>query len=338
MRARGLVAYAPLAMEIEEFELPEPPPTGQLLVRTHTTAISAGTEVANYRGQTTYHSAAEPDWRAKPYRPGYSLAGTVIAVGEGVAALRSGDRVCGMGPHASAALVAADRFVRIPDAVSFDHAAMTTLASIVMNAVRLARIALGEGVAVVGAGPIGQLAVQLARLNGARPTVALDPIAARRELAVACGATAALDPGAAETPERVATLTGGRRFDVVFEATGEPVAFNPALKLVAPGGRLILLGSTRGTVDGFDPYSDVHVPGITIIGAHLRTHPAHESPGNRWTVEHNRRLALDLIADGTLRIEPLISHRRPAEEAPALYRELAERRDQFFGVLLQWQP
>ena len=336
MRALRLVAYAPLSMELESAELPDPPPPGLMLVEAKTTAVSAGTEIANFRGITTYRSAANPDWRADPYYPGYSLAGVVRSVGAGVDRFAPGDRVCGMGPHASAVVVDPERFVRVPDAVSFDDAAMTTLVCIVMNSVRLARIELGERVAVVGGGLIGQLALQLSRLSGARPTLAVDPIAARRELARTCGATADVDPFAPDADLQMERATGGRDCDVVFEATGTPAAFIPALKLVAFGGRMILLGSTRGPVEQFDPYSDVHLKGVTLIGAHMRTHPPVATPGNRWTIEANRELALGLIADGALRLEPLISHRVSGEDGPSMFERLAESRESFFGVLLRW--
>jgi 2-desacetyl-2-hydroxyethyl bacteriochlorophyllide A dehydrogenase len=336
MRALRLVAYAPRSMELESVELPDVPPPGMLLVDAKATAISAGTEVANFRGITTYRSADSPDWRADPYYPGYSVAGVVRAVGDGVSGFAPGDRVCGMGPHASAVLVEAGRLVCIPDDVSFDYAAMTTLVCIVMNAVRLARIELGERVAVVGAGLIGQLALQLSRISGARPTLSVDPIEARRDLARTCGATAAVDPMADNADAQMERATGGRDFDVVFEATGSPAAFNPALKLVAFGGRMILLGSTRGLVEQLDPYSDIHLKGATLIGAHMRTHPPVATPGNRWTFEANRELALRLIADGSLQLEPLISHRESGDEGPRLFERLAERRESFFGVLLHW--
>jgi L-iditol 2-dehydrogenase len=336
MRALRLAAYRPLAMELESVEVSETPPPGMLLVEAKTTAISAGTEIANFRGITTYRSAANPDWSADPYIPGYSVAGVVKAVGAGVTAFQPGDRVCGMGPHASASHVEAARFVHIPDEVSFDHAAMTTLVCIVTNAVRLARIELGDRVAVVGAGLIGQLALQLSRLAGGRPTLSVDPIGVRRDLALTCGASAAVDPTTDEDGAEIEQLTGGRDFDVVFEATGSPQAFNPALKLVRFEGRMILLGSTRGLVERFDPYSDVHLKGATLIGAHMRTHAEVVTPNNRWTFENNRRLGLQLIAAGDLKLEPLISHRVSGDEGPSMFERLAENRESFFGVLLNW--
>jgi 2-desacetyl-2-hydroxyethyl bacteriochlorophyllide A dehydrogenase len=325
MKALRLVSFAPMTMELEEFELSDQPGPGQLLVETETTAISAGTEVANYRGITVYRPA-DSDWRANPYRPGYSLAGTVRAVGPGVEGVAPGERVCGNGPHASAVLVDAARVVHVPPEVSADHAAMTTLCAIVMNAVRLAHLQLGESVAVVGAGLIGQLAVQFARLSGARPVVSVDPIEPRRRLALECGADAAF------APDEV-----GESFDAVFEATGSPAAFNPALKLVRRQGRLVALGSTRGIVESFDLYGDLHLKGVTLIGAHMSTTPQHETPYNPWTESRNRALALRLIRDEELRLDRLVSHRVPASEGPAMYHRLATSREELFGVLLRWR-
>jgi threonine dehydrogenase-like Zn-dependent dehydrogenase len=190
---------------------------------------------------------------------------------------------------------------------------------------------------VVGAGLIGQFALQLSRLSGARPTVAIDLIEERLALAMACGATLGIDPSDPAAHERLDQCVGGHEFDVVFEATGSPAAFNPALKRVAVGGRLILLGSTRGLVDGFDPYDDVHRKGITIVGAHVSSHPDQPTHLNRWTRENNQRLALDLIADGSLQIEPLISHRIAGDEGASVFERLVASRESFFGVLLQWK-
>jgi threonine dehydrogenase-like Zn-dependent dehydrogenase len=241
-----------------------------------------------------------------------------------------------MAKHASHAVVDSSQFVHIPDDVSFDYAAMTTLACIVLNAVRLAKLELGQAVAVVGAGLIGQLAVQFSRLDGARPVVAIDPIEARRKLAHECRSDFEVDPTAADRSAQLARIVGDGRFDCVFEATGSPAPFNDALKMVRYGGKMILLGSTRGKVDQFDPYADVHLNGVTMIGAHMRTHPPVETQFNRWTWPNNRKLALTLIRDGDLKLEPLISHREKASMGPEMFKRLHEARESFYGVLLHW--
>jgi threonine dehydrogenase-like Zn-dependent dehydrogenase len=167
--------------------------------------------------------------------------------------------------------------------------------------------------------------------------VLVDPIEARRRLALDCGADAGLDPTAADAAQQVERLTDGRGFAVVFEATGSPDAFNPALKLVQRQGRLIALGSTRGIVEHFDLYGDLHLRGVTLIGAHMTTAPQTETPYNPWTPGNNRKLALRLIADEELAMSRLISHRASAAEGPELFNRLATSRESFFGVLLRWE-
>ena len=73
-----------------------------------------------------------------------------------------------------------------------------------------------------------------------------------------------------------------------------------------------------------------------MIGAHVSSHPEQPTHQNRWTTANNQRLALDLMADGSLQIEPLISHRVAGDEGAAMFERLAESRESFFGVLLQW--
>lgn len=331
MRARRLVSPEPFKMTVEEFELEDQPPVGQVLVEAVVTAVSAGTEIANYRGVTRYRSVSH----GNPYYPGYSFAGTVLAVGEGVANLRPGDRVCGQVRHASHAIVDPGRLVHIPDDVSFDQAAMTTLGCIVLNAVRIGRIQLGESVAVVGAGLIGQLAARLSRLDGGRPVVSLDFIQRRRDLAIAAGADAAVDPRASDADEKLRSLAPDG-FSVVFEATGSPAGVNPAIKLAGRGGRVVLLGSTRGLVDQFDPYQDVHLKGLTILGAHMSTTPAQPNLSNPWTESANRKVVLDLIARRELDVDSLISHRLAPRAAGEVYAGLESSPQDYLGVVFDW--
>src|SRR3954451_1600160 len=195
MRAQRLVAFRPYSMEMEAFDLPDAPPPGAVLAETACTLISTGTELANYSGITVDRRAMGDDWRAKPYWPGYSYVGVVRAVGARVAGIAVGDRVCGRGPHASAALLEPRDIAVVPEGVTDVQAAFVTLLIITMNAVRLAKIELGDRVAAVGLGLIGNLALQQARLCGGMPVVGTDPLATRRAYADRVG-LAALDPAA----------------------------------------------------------------------------------------------------------------------------------------------
>ena len=324
--ASRLVSPAAGELVLEPFELAEEAPPGGILVQAEATAISSGTEIANYLGRTTQRG---PD-STERYVPGYSFAGTVLA--SEVGRFRAGDRICGPLPHTSHAVEdRPERLARmtvIPPGVDAADAALTQLCCIVINAVRLARIELGERVAVVGAGLVGLLACRFARLDGGRRLAVVEPLAERRALAERYGKARAFDPAAAEAL--------GEGFDVVFEASGAPAGVPAALKLARKGGRVVLLGSTRGLVEAFDPYGDVHVKGLTIVGAHVSTTPVTDSLRERWTEAANRELILRLLGDDELDVAPLITDRVTPGEGPDAFCRLAEAPSEHLGVLIDW--
>ncbi len=336
IHGQRLVAFRPYTMEMESFDLPDAPPPGYLRAETTCTLISTGTELANYCGITADRRAMGDDWRSNPYRPGYSYVGVVRAVGEGVEGIAVGDRVCGHGPHASAAVLEPRDVAVVPEGVTDVQVAFVTLLIITMNAVRLATIALGERVAAVGLGLIGNLALQQARVCGGMPVVGTDLLAARRAYGERVGLIA-LDPAAPDFAARVGALAEDGRFDVVFEATGIPAGLKPALQLAARHARVVSLGSTRGVVEGFDLYGDLHVPGITLIGAHINTHPVEPNVANRWTRQANRAIALRLLAERRVDVDALVSHHEPAAHAADLFALLAERRSEAMGCILDWR-
>ena len=191
IQATRLVSPVPHELVLEPFELPEEPPPGAILMQAEMTAVSPGTEIANYQGRTVQRGQGSTE----RYHPGYSFAGRVLAAGAG-ARFHPGDRICGPLPHASHAIEARpERLARmtvIPPQVGAADASLTQLGCIVLNAVRLARIDLGERVAVVGAGLIGLLACRFARLAGGRRLTALELLPGRRDLARRYGAGAGL--------------------------------------------------------------------------------------------------------------------------------------------------
>ncbi|MFE5396122.1 zinc-binding dehydrogenase [Streptomyces sp. NPDC056568] len=333
--ARRLVSHRPGRMELERHDIPDEPPPGGILVRADVTLISPGTEVANYLGRTAQRTLTSTE----PYHPGYSCAGVVEAVGEGVDAFRPGDRICGPLPHTSWAVEDRPerlaRMTTIPEGVTARQAAMTQLACIALNAVRPAAIQLGDRVAVVGAGLVGLLAARFARLDGAHRLAVVELLAPRREAARTTGADLVADPADPDTDQRMHALAPDG-FDVVVEATGAPSAFVPALELAARGGRVVLLGSTRGRVENFDPYSALHLKGLHVIGAHVSTAPKSATVHDRWTEAANRRLILELIRDGALEVDSLITDVVPPDQGGEAFRALAEEPAGHLGVVIDW--
>jgi 2-desacetyl-2-hydroxyethyl bacteriochlorophyllide A dehydrogenase len=335
LQAVSLVSPRIGEMELERFELPEELPPGSILVRAGVTMVSAGTEVANYLGRTT----ERPPERTEPYHPGYSFAGEVVAVGEGMERFAPGDRIAGPLPHTSMAIEARperlQRITHIPDGVSDRAAAFSQLSCIALNGVRKAAIQLGDRVAVVGAGLVGLLAARLGQLNGGHPVVSYDLVAERRAKALAFGMSAAIDPSAATAEAETAAIAPDG-FDVVIEATGAASAFVPALKLAAQGARVILLGSTRGTVEGFSPYSEAHRKGLSIIGAHVWTAPTNATVHDKWTEPANRRVVLSLMQEGSFDVTQLVTHEIAPSEAGVAFAGLAAEPNKYLGVEIDW--
>src|SRR5436190_3901595 len=323
----------------ESLSLPDELKPGEVLVKATRTLVSAGTETAIYSGTHIGYTIPGARYPRLPFYPGYAFAGTVEAVGSAVVKFRPGDRVLGSMGHQDRVIVDTDQergqLDVIPDGVSFDQACLTRLATISMQGVRLARLALGEHVAVFGQGLIGQFARQLAELDGAATTSAVDIIDARLEVARLHGATHAVNPSRDDLAAAIAGATGGQGVDVAIEATGNPRVINDALHAAARMGRVILLGSPRGRIE-IDPYTDLHSKGVSLTGAHNNTTAAAANPYYRWTQGEHRRVALELMRQGRLRTDGLVTHHVPAAEALPVWDALAGRQQDYLGVIIVW--
>lgn len=337
MLSSGLVFTMPYQAEWEKVDLPDPG-RGEMLTRTRKTLISTGTELTAYTGDYPAGSAwsryVQYPWR----EVGYSNVGEVVAVGPDVTEYEIGQRVVSGGRHASHNLLSLSGWLggvpAIPDGVTDDQALFWQLGKTVMNGVRLARIALGEAVVLVGAGILGQLATQYARLSGAFPLIAVDLSERRLEISQAHGATHILVGGRDALLDDIRSATRGRMADVAFEITGNQHVIPTILRMVRRRGRVILLGSPRGKV-AIDFHDEVHTLGLHIIGTHVTTHPEVETPFNQWTPERNGELFFDLVMAGELQLDDMITHRYQWQDAPAAYAMLAADRTQAMGVALE---
>jgi 2-desacetyl-2-hydroxyethyl bacteriochlorophyllide A dehydrogenase len=326
-----------------EDDITDPGP-GEVLVRTTRTLISTGTELTAYTGQFPADSVWAGMIKYPQPRIGYSNVGRVVAVGPGVSGLAVGQRVASWGPHATLHLASPQRpgsslkgLPPIPDGVSDDQAVFRGLGQTVMHGIRLAQISLGEAVVVVGAGLLGQLAVQYARMCGAYPLIAVDLSRQRLEMAGVHGATHAIPGGRGELLGEIRSATKGRMADVVFEVTGNEQVIPSAFRMARRLGRVVLLGSPRGKVE-VDFHDEVHTLGLQIIGAHVSTQPDAETLSGPWTPQRNDELFFDLVLGGRLALDDLVTHRYDWRDAPEAYRMLAEDRTRAMGVVLEKWP
>lgn len=334
MNARQLWITAPYEVAVADVIVADAPGPGQVLLAIEMTLVSAGTELAIVMG-THIGFTTGATWPRYPMALGYTACGRVLAIGPKVQGVAVGDRVLSSAPHASHALVAADGLLPVPAELAPEAALIAHLAHIPLNGLRLAQPRLGEGMIVFGQGLIGALAARVGRASGCRPVLGVDPLADRRAIAHAAGIVP-VDPDTTDPSTVHRGLADGRLPEIVIEATGAPAAINSALATAGDLARVVLLGSPRGRVE-IDPYTHIHRGGVSVIGAHARVAPAVADPYNPFTADRNRRALMALIADGSISIDGLISHRITPEQAPATYRALAKRAPGYMGVAIDWR-
>lgn len=147
---------------------------------------------------------------------------------------------------------------------------------------------------MIGAGILGQLAIQFSKWSGGLPIICVDLSENRLKIAKKSGAHYAIGSRGEDIQEEIKKITKGRMADVVFEVTGSPKVIPWSLKLLRRLGRYILLGSTRGRIE-VDFHDEVHTLGLKIIGAHNSTHPEYETFYNPWTLHRDAELFFDLL-------------------------------------------
>ncbi len=324
---RRAIVHAPGAVGLQAFDLPQPG-AGEVLLRARRTLISPGTERAFYLDL--------PNTQAPfPLYPGYSFIGDVLLCGADVAGLQVGERVACTAAHASHALMQARDCHKVPAQLSDERAACFQLLAIAMQAVRKARVELGEAVLVLGAGVVGMLAMRLAQLSGGMPVLGVDVDARRLGIARQVAADVALI-SSESLEDDVRRSLGGVAPAVVIEATGMPQLVARACQLAAAGGRVVLLGSTRGESDGLNFYRDVHKKGLRIIGGHESARPLHENSPGYWTKHKEQALCLQLLAQGRVEVAPLLTHRYAWRDFALAYEHLAEWDRNALAMLIEW--
>jgi threonine dehydrogenase-like Zn-dependent dehydrogenase len=304
-------------------------------VRLSRSTISSGTERANIAGEPNVSREITDGKAHFPRYAGYSSAGVVVAVGEGVTVAKLGDRVAlSWSVHSHYTCVTEENVHPMPEGVSFADAALVHIGVFPMAAIRKCRLEIGESALVMGQGVLGQLAVLLLMAAGAVPVVAADPVAEKRERALSLGADFAFDPMSCDFAECVKSVTAsgrkvqnGRTEDsgakVVIEVTGNGAALNSALDVIAPFGRLALLGCTRNSDFTINYYRKVHGRGVTLVGAHTDARPDGESSSGWWTTRDDAFAFLRMLERGRISLDGFVDEVRHPDECGEVYARLA---------------
>jgi 2-desacetyl-2-hydroxyethyl bacteriochlorophyllide A dehydrogenase len=332
MLTQAVVFPAPQRADLVTIEVGEPGP-GQVLQEVTTSLISTGTELICYHGGADDHTHWASYGRF-PHYPGYSCVGRAAAVGEGMEGVVAGDRLFTLAPHRSAALVSDEDVwcTKIPEGVSDEEAAWSSLAVITQTGVRRAEHVMGDTAVIIGLGPLGQLVCQYLRLLGLARVLVVDTVAQRIEVALKHGADAGFTGTAAEALDFVAEHTAGRLADVVYDVTGHYSVLPTALPLARQFGKLILLGDSPHP-SRQHLTNDVLFRQVDIIGSQSKSLPPAQA---YWTPRRQVELFYTYLQRGQMRVTDLITHRFPAARLPQVYAQLAAEREQTLGVVVDW--
>lgn len=279
----------------------------------------------------------------QPLPLGYSNVGVVKEVGGDVEGFVVGDRVVSNGPHAEYVAVPRNLCAKVPDGVSDEAASFTIVGAIALQGVRLSQPTLGEAFVVTGLGLIGLMTVQLLRAHGCR-VLGIDMDPQKLELASQLGAET-VDLSKGEDPlEAAQSFSRGRGVDAVIitasTKSNEPVS--QAAKMSRKRGRIVLVGVTGLELSRADFYEKELSFQVSCSYGPGRYDPEYEEEGRdypvgfvRWTEQRNFEAVLDMIADGRLDVDPLISHRFPIGDASEAYEALSDGNN-VLGIVLKY--
>jgi predicted dehydrogenase/threonine dehydrogenase-like Zn-dependent dehydrogenase len=279
----------------------------------------------------------------QPIALGYCNVGRVLELGSEVKEFTEGERVVSNGYHASAVSVSRNLAAKIPDAVSDEAAAFTVLASIGLQGIRLAGPTLGESFVVTGLGLIGLLTVQLLRAHGCR-VLGIDFDEAKLALAQQFGAEVVHLSRGENPVEAAVAFSRGRGVDgvIITASTKSSEPVSEAARMCRKRGRIVLVGVTGLELNRAEFYEKELTFQVSCSYGPGRYDPNYEEKGQdyplgfvRWTEKRNFEAILDMMADGRLQTEPLISHRFSFDEAIKAYDVLSNDRTAL-GIVLKY--
>lgn len=331
MQGSRLVFHPGMRVNVEEFNV-SGPGANEVLVRVSRSQISAGTELNLLRGmeQSGHHAGY----------PGYAAVGRVLEVGGGITDYAPGTRVLTMGRHATHCNVDVtdsplqNGYIRkLDDTLTDEQATFAINGATALHAVRRARLHIDESVVIFGAGVVGQLVTALARLAGAFPVVAVDLVEERLQLARQSGATHVVNASAEDPVEAVREISFGGA-QCLFHATANPKLLQTVFEAAGQRAKVVMTGSAPGTAEiGLQVEllrRELHVLGAYELDLEV---PHVYWP---WTPQRDREVVLRRIADQTLAVDHLISHRVAYTQAPEIYARAATGPEGWLGIILTW--
>lgn len=359
--------------KMELIEVPIPAiDKGRILVKTHYSAISAGTEGRSVRdARLGYVGKAKS--RPKEFKQvivaakkigvaetfdmvmsklktpsplGYSCAGEVMEVGEGVTKFQVGDFVAcgGQGAHhAGAVAVYENLCVKVPKQIDLKHAAFTTIASIAIQGIRQADLRLGESCAIIGLGLLGQFTIQLLNAAGIK-TIGVDLDEEKVNLSKKNGIDFAFARNQEGIVEEIYNITDGYGVDAVIitAATTSDDPINLAGSVSRTKGKVVSVGRVSTNFNRDIYYNKELDLRMSCSYGPGRYDMGYEEKGNdypigyvRWTENRNMQAFIDLLSKGKINMDNLLTHEFAFEEAPKAYDIISSSSEPFLGMVLK---
>lgn len=305
----------------------------EVRIKSLVSGIKTGTEMALYQGKTPFLDQ-QFDPLLRLFRPkegkglypcnlGSWLTGIVEEVGSKVKKFKPGDRVHGGLPHRPTNVCKEDALYILKEGMSPETALFTDPTIFALQAVHDAQIKVGDNVAVFGLGVLGLLALQIARLNGARLIFAVDILTQRLDPARRLGADACINAVECDAGMEIKDFTKGKGVDVAIEISGAYSALQSAIRSVHPGGLLVTASYFKGNANQLNLGAEWHHNRLTLVssmpvwGMLHRNYPM-------WDLKRVEEMAIHLLETQKLETSTMIGKRFPYMQAVEAYRYLKE--------------
>ncbi|AWT60319.1 MAG: putative zinc-type alcohol dehydrogenase-like protein YdjJ [Candidatus Moanabacter tarae] len=327
---REAVCTAPHTIEWRDYDIPKLAPR-DVRIEAQFGAAKHGTELSRFKGGTAFRGKMDPnlsvfdhnkDSVSEPMRIGNMVVGRIIELGAEVRKFSIDDRVLAYGGIKRVHTVPETRVWLLPKEVPWQSGVCLDPANFSLGAIRDGHIRIGDAVAFFGLGAISLMGLQIARLAGAHPIVAVDPLENRRKVAENLGATHVLDPTRIDAGKEIKKICAKRGADVVIEYSGKHSALQDALRGVAFGGTVVCGASPTPYEAGLDFGAEAHINRPNIIFSRACSDPSRDHP--RWSEIRILETSHRFIVSGCITGVGIVSDPVPVENIMEGYLRMAE--------------